>query len=486
MGLRQSYARVGKFALIQHQRYAHAKQFKRANRMLKKLRTYLGRVIRDIGRKIEGNGGLEAAFAKLLLLARRVREQQQRQRGPKVYSLHAPEVECIGKGKVHRPYEFGVKVSVATTLKHCKGGQFVTHVKALPGNPYDGHTLATVIPDMEALVGNTIARILADKGYRGHNAPPDYKFRVFLSGQKRGVTPTIKREFRRRSAVEPVIGHLKAEHRMGRNYLWFRRGDANNAVLAAAGYNFRRLIRWLRLLLCQILSALYAEPADQSNLKLAFFTDIKLKPDAVGVLPASIDVRLLVSPSGFPQHRQHNVGGADAGRLIACRHDIVNSRKGLKLPLAHRRVGQDFAERVCKIARRAVILDELGDHVFANHQVRQDHRLDGDDAQDEPGLDRACPISGDHRHARQRQFQRDRAGFGQRCRSNPESRTPFLLADHDLWRHFPGLDAFADEFEQMRHGGQDQLKHRSLRLQPLQRFAENGHMVPDLAAAASR
>src|SRR5881397_371211 len=123
--LRQSYARVGKFTLIQHQRYAHAKQFKRANRMLRKLRTYLGRVIRDIGRKIEGNGGLQAKFTKLLLLARRVREQQQRQRGPKVYSLHAPEVECIGKGKAHRPYEFGVKVSVATTLSHARGGQFV-------------------------------------------------------------------------------------------------------------------------------------------------------------------------------------------------------------------------------------------------------------------------------------------------------------------------------------------------------------------------
>jgi IS5 family transposase len=124
----------------------------------------------------------------------------------------------------------------------------------------DGHTLATVIPDMEALLGSTLARILADKGYRGHNAPPEYKFRVFLSGQKRGVTPQIKRELRRRSAVEPVIGHLKAEHRMGRNYLWFRRGDANNAVLAAAGYNFRRLIRWLRSLLRQILSTLLAEP----------------------------------------------------------------------------------------------------------------------------------------------------------------------------------------------------------------------------------
>jgi transposase, IS5 family len=257
--LRQSYARVGKFALIKHQRYAHAKQFKRARRALKTLRTYLGRIMRDIGRKIAGNAALEGRFARLLLLARRVHEQQPRQRGPKVYSLHAPEVECIGKGKAHRPYEFGVKVSVATTLSHAKGGQFVTHVKALPGNPYDGHTLATVIPQMEALVGNTVERLLVDKGYRGHNAPPDYQFRVFISDQKRGVTPSIKRTMRRRSAVEPVIGHLKAEHRMGRNYLWFKHGDANNAVLAAVGYNFRRLIRWLSLLLRYLFATLYAE-----------------------------------------------------------------------------------------------------------------------------------------------------------------------------------------------------------------------------------
>ena len=256
LALRQSYARVGKFALIKHQRYAHAKQFKRANRALRKLRTYLGRVIRDIARKLDGNADLlgKIALGRMLALARCVLDQKQRQRGPKVYSLHAPEVECIGKGKAHRPYEFGVKVSVATTLAHAKGGQFVTHVKALPGNPYDGHTLKTVIPEMEALVGNVIERMFLDKGYRGHNAPPDYKFRVFTSGQKRRVTPQIKRELRRRSAVEPVIGHLKSEHRMGRNYLWHRQGDAINAVLAAAGYNFRRLIRWLSLLLSQILA----------------------------------------------------------------------------------------------------------------------------------------------------------------------------------------------------------------------------------------
>jgi transposase, IS5 family len=258
--LRQSYVRVGKLALIKHQRYAHARQFKRAKRALRKLRTYLGRVIRDIARKIEGDPSLEARFARLLALARRVRDQERGQRGPKVYSLHAPEVECIGKGKPHKPYEFGVKVSVATTLKHCKGGQFAIQAQALHGNPYDGHTLARVIPAIEELVGNTLQRIHADAGYRGHNAPPDYKLKIFTSKQKRRVTPQIKREMRRRSAIEPVIGHVKNEHRMDRNYLHHRHGDANNAVLAATGYNFRLLIKWLRLLLRLILATLFAPP----------------------------------------------------------------------------------------------------------------------------------------------------------------------------------------------------------------------------------
>ena len=254
--LRQSYRRVGKRALIAHQRYAHAHQFKRAGKALRKLKTYAGRVIRDIGRKTTGNDSLSEIFVRPLYLARRVLEQNRHQRGRKVYSLHAPEVECIGKGKAHRPYEFGVKVSVATTLNRSKGGQFVAHVAALPGNPYDGHTLAKVLPAIETLVGNVLDRIFTDAGYRGHNAPPDYKFKVFTAGQKRRVTPQIKRQMRRRAAVEPVIGHLKAEHRMGRNHLAHATGDASNAVLAAAGYNFRLLIRWLRLSLLKILTAL--------------------------------------------------------------------------------------------------------------------------------------------------------------------------------------------------------------------------------------
>ena len=105
-----------------------------------------------------------------------------------------------------------------------------------------------MIPEIETQIGASLARIVADRGYRGHNAPLDHKFKVYISGQRRRVTETIKRELRRRSAVEPVIGHAKGEHRMGRNYLAGAHGDAANAVLAAAGYNFRRLLAWLAAL----------------------------------------------------------------------------------------------------------------------------------------------------------------------------------------------------------------------------------------------
>jgi transposase, IS5 family len=262
LALRQSYVRVGKLALIKHQRYAHAKQFKRAGKALRSLKTYLGRIMRDIARRIGGDARLDALFKWPLHQASTVLGYKQRQRGRKIWSLHAPEVECIGKGKAHAPYEFGVKVSVATTLKHSKGGQFALHAKALPGNPYDGHTLASIIPDMEKTIGNQISRILADAGYRGHNAPDSHKFSVFTSGQKRHVTPAIKRQMRRRSAIEPVIGHIKAEHRMNRNYLAGKQGDAVNAILAAAGYNFSLILRWLKALLWLLIAALQSQPSE--------------------------------------------------------------------------------------------------------------------------------------------------------------------------------------------------------------------------------
>ena len=256
--LRQSYLRVAKRAAIMAGRYTHAHQFKRARRALKFLRTRLGRVIRDIYRKTAGDPALEAKFARLLSLAVRVRDQDQRRRGRKVYALHAPEVECIGKGKARAPYEFGCKVSLATPVTQPKGGQFVLHARALHGNPFDGHTLADAIADLEELSGVETRRIHVDKGYRGHDHP--HKFRVWISGQVRRVTKPIRRKMKRRAAIEPVIGHVKAEHRMGRNYLKGHQGDRANAVLAAAGYNFSLLLRWLAELLRALLAALLQMP----------------------------------------------------------------------------------------------------------------------------------------------------------------------------------------------------------------------------------
>jgi len=253
--LRQSYIRVAARAAMMAGRYAHAKQFNRHRRQLRLLRIRLGRLIRDIRRKIAGHP-IEAAFEAALARAAQIRSQQQRQRGWKLYSFHAPEVECIGKGKARTPWEFGVKVSVVTTNARAPGGQFVLHAAALPGNPYDGHTLRTVIEDTQRLTGREIERAYVDRGYRGHDAPNPR--RVFISGQKRGVVGAIKRELRRRSAIEPVIGHMKAEGHLDRCYLKGHAGDAANAILSAVGYNFRRILAWLRILLRLILEHMIA------------------------------------------------------------------------------------------------------------------------------------------------------------------------------------------------------------------------------------
>jgi len=222
-------------------------------------------VTRDIGRKIAGDDSLTAIVAQPLSLARQVRAQKPRQRGPKIYSLHAPEVECIGKGKPHRPYEFGVKVSVAKSLQSCRGRRFVAHVAALPGNPYDGHTLAKVIPAITEQIDVSLQGAFMDANYRGHNAPKLPGLRVYTAGQKRVVTDAIKRALRRRPAVGPVIGHLKEDHRMDRYYLAGREGDAANAILAAVGYNFRLLLAWFETLLCALIAIVLVPDQDNTR-----------------------------------------------------------------------------------------------------------------------------------------------------------------------------------------------------------------------------
>ena len=267
VALRQSYVRLAKRAAMMAGRYAHAKQFKRMNKQIKFLRTRLGRVIHDIRRKIDADAERQVAFAGALSKASQIRRQKPRQRGWKLYSWHAPETECIGKGKARTPYEFGVKVSLTTTNKRCKGGQFILHAKALPGNPYDGHTLKEVIAETEALTGREIERTYVDRGYVGHDAPKPG--RVFKSGQKRGVHGQIKKELRRRPAIEPVIGHCKSDGHLGRNFLKGRLGDQINAVMSVVGYNLRLILKWLSNLLRKIIAALYAAMIPISALRTA-------------------------------------------------------------------------------------------------------------------------------------------------------------------------------------------------------------------------
>jgi IS5 family transposase len=236
--LRQSYARLGPKALRKASSYAHARQFKRAKKEVRTLKIYLGRVYRDILRNILPDPDLHAEFHEELWLTERMLVQQRQDKN-KLYSIHAPEVECIAKGKVHKKYEFGVKVSVATTSRD----NFVVGMQALPGNPFDGHTLENALDQVSRLTGVVPERCYVDRGYRGHGVT---KSSIFISGQRRGVTPTIRKELRRRSAVEPIIGHMKDDGKLGRNWLKGSIGDKINALLCGAGHNMRIILRKLR------------------------------------------------------------------------------------------------------------------------------------------------------------------------------------------------------------------------------------------------
>ena len=235
--LRQSYLRIAKRAAMMASRYAHAKQFKRHHRQLRLLRSRLGRIIRDIRRKIAGQartrGGLRMRRSRVL--RRSDRSSSASADGSSIPST-PPRSNASARARPAAPYEFGVKASIVTTNACAPGGQFVLHAKALPGNPYDGHTLGSVIDATEKLTGCAIERAYVDKGYRGHDTANPR--RVFISGQKRGVFGIIKRELRRRSAIEPVIGHMKTDGHLGRCHLKGREGDAANVILTAVCGDF--------------------------------------------------------------------------------------------------------------------------------------------------------------------------------------------------------------------------------------------------------
>jgi len=252
--LRQSYERKGPEALLLANRYAHARQMRRMRRQVRKLRTYLGRVVRDIERKIAGSPELEAIFTDELAMAKRLLKQQKTDKN-KLYSLHAPEVECISKGKANKRYEFGVKASIATTNK----SNFVVGGMALPGNPFDGHTLVSALSQVRRLTGSVIDEAFVDRGYRGHG---EEDTTVCISGQKRGIkTQRQKKSLKRRQAIEPVIGHLKSDGLLDRNYLKGTEGDQMNVMLCCAGHNLRLVLRQLRIFCLELSgSSARAEP----------------------------------------------------------------------------------------------------------------------------------------------------------------------------------------------------------------------------------
>ena len=251
--LRQPYTFIGQKAFVRSARYAHARQFNRAKAQTKKLRVVLGRVIRDIQRKsgqLQLPAKEQTRLAKLLQIAQRIHSQQRvRAEGepPKIYSVHAPEVECIAKGKARVQYEFGVKVGLVTTSKE----SFVLAAASLAGNPYDGHTLKQCLDQAKRCSGVAASQVFVDKGYKGHGCTTDV-CKVFISGAKRGITPAIHKRLKRRSAIEPVIGHMKSDSRLARNFLKGTNGDAVNALLCACAHNLRKILNKLRLFCAQM------------------------------------------------------------------------------------------------------------------------------------------------------------------------------------------------------------------------------------------
>jgi IS5 family transposase len=239
--LRQNYERTGKKVFLKQGRYASAGQYNRSKKETKKLKTMLGRVIRDIQRKCSNP---EGRLAKVLNIAKAIFNQKRDDKN-KVYSVHAPEVECIAKGKVHnlkvtsKKYEFGCKVSMVSSSK----GNWILAIDALHGNPFDGHTLKDALHQVKQHTGWQPLNAYCDKGYRGV-AKEIPETEVHLSGKKKkSMKASLWKWYARRSAIEPIFGHLKSDHRLERNHLQGKDGDRMNAILSGCGFNLRKLLR---------------------------------------------------------------------------------------------------------------------------------------------------------------------------------------------------------------------------------------------------
>jgi IS5 family transposase len=242
--LRQSYVRKSKQALFLANKYMAARQMNRGHKMIRKVRNYLGRVIRDIERATQDQPSLAVTLQNDLAKARKIYAQAGDPKTPdKIYSWHAPEVECIAKGKAHKKYEFGCKASLASTNK----SNFIVGAMAHHGRPYDGHTLGAVLAQIEKLTGIKPGEANVDQGYRGHGIKDD-SIDIVMARQKRSMTHAKRKRQKRRNAIEPIIGHCKNDRKVGpRNWLQGTLGDKINAIAMAIGFNMRKILRWIFL-----------------------------------------------------------------------------------------------------------------------------------------------------------------------------------------------------------------------------------------------
>ena len=235
--LHQTYVRIGRKQLISAGKYAHARQMKKAKKAREKIKIYLGRLYRTIQKQIEGNKFLKSFFTKIFEIVEKLLKQA-RESKDKIYSIHEPDVDCISKGKDHKKYEFGCKASFVIT--HKEG--LALSAQAFHKNPYDGHTLKDVLEDAEKRSNHKIDQVYVDKGYKGHKIQDK---KIFISGKKR-LTNWFKRQLKRRQAIEPHIGHMKSDGKLGRNYLRGKLGDHLNVILCGIGHNLRMIARYLR------------------------------------------------------------------------------------------------------------------------------------------------------------------------------------------------------------------------------------------------
>jgi IS5 family transposase len=233
--LRQSYRRTIKKLAVQQRFRNHPKNYRKARKADRKIKTIAGRLVRELERKLPAG-----MHAEDLMLFKKVL-QQKRSDSNKIYSLHEPHVSCISKGKEHKKYEFGSKVSIITTKK---SGVIIGALN-IPTNDYDAHTVDPAFEQQQRLTGIILKRAFMDRGYRGISQVRGTKIEIpkpFTPSLNGYQQQQLMNGFKRRAAIEPRIGHLKEDHRLSRNYYKGIKGDNINVMLAAAAMNFKRMI----------------------------------------------------------------------------------------------------------------------------------------------------------------------------------------------------------------------------------------------------